>query len=131
MTVLDTQAWLWWLHDPERLSIKARRHIESDEKGALIRVSVISVWEVATKFSLGKLSLPIGIDEWFKLASSYPGISIEPLLAQDALASTTLPGEFHKDPADRIIVALSRRLNADLITSDRLIQLYPYVNSIW
>lgn len=131
MTVLDTQAWLWWLHDPDRLSTKAMKRIKSAEKEGLIRVSVISVWEIATKFALGKLSLPIGIDEWLKLASSYPGISIEPLLAKDAVGSTTLPGTFHKDPADRIIVALSRRLNADLITSDRLIQFYPYVKSIW
>lgn len=109
----------------------ALRQIKSAEKEGLIKVSVISVWEIATKFALGKLELPMDMTSWFKLASSYPGISIEPLLADDALGSTMLPGVFHKDPADRIIVALARRLDAKLITSDRLILRYPHVRSIW
>ncbi|HRT28240.1 MAG TPA: type II toxin-antitoxin system VapC family toxin [Kiritimatiellia bacterium] len=131
MIVLDTHAWLWWLHDPARLSVRARQAIVRAERDDGMKVSVISVWEVATKCALGKLTLPMRIDVWFEHARSYPGIVIEPVVAEDALASACLPGTFHKDPADRLIVALARRLQVGLVTADRLIRLYPHVETIW
>lgn len=70
-------------------------------------MSVISVWEVATKCALGKLTLPMPVEKWFELARTYRGIVIEPVTAEDALASACLPGGFHKDPADRLIMALA------------------------
>ena len=131
MIVLDTQAWLWWLHVPMRLSRHARNAIQKAEDADGIRVSVISVWEIAVKNELGKLALSMEIGEWFRLASSYPNLVVEPVSAQDAIASTRLPGEFHKDPADRMIVAMSRRYGVGLVTSDRLIRAYPHVVTIW
>ncbi len=131
MIVLDTQAWLWWLHDTSRLSARVRQTLREAERAAEMTVSVISVWEVATKCALGKLILPMQLDEWFALARSYRGITIEPVSAEDALASACLPGDFHKDPADRIIVALSRRCKATLVTADTLIRAYPHVTTLW
>ena len=131
MIVLDTQAWLWWLHDPSRLSVRARKAIVQAEKDDGMVVSAISVWEVATKCALGKLVLPLQIEAWFALARTYPGIVIEPVSAEDALASAGLPGEFHKDPADRLIVALARRLQVSLVTADGLIRAYPHVVTTW
>lgn len=131
MIVLDTQAWLWWLHDPSRLSVRARQTMARAEREDSMTVSAISVWEVATKCALGKLVLPMQLDEWFELARAYRGIIIEPVLAYDALASACLPGAFHKDPADRLIVALARRLKAKLVTADGLIRAYPHVATIW
>jgi len=129
--VLDTQAWLWWLHNPSRLSAHVRQVLLAAEKDAGIVVSVISVWEVATKCALGKLILPMQVEEWFSLARTYKGISIEPVSAEDAIASACLPGSFHKDPADRIIVALARRHKATLVTADSLIRAYPHVTTLW
>lgn len=131
MIVLDTQAWLWWLHDPSRLSARVRHALRAAEKEAGITVSVISVWEVATKCALGKLILPMQVEEWFSLARTYKGIIIEPVSAEDAIASACLPGNFHKAPADRIIVALARRHKATLVTADTLIRAYPHVATLW
>ena len=131
MIVLDTQAWLWWVHDPSRLSRRALADIKKTEKTDGIRVSAISVWEIAVKTELGKLELPLEIHEWFRQASTYPNLIVEPLSAADAIASTQLPGSFHKDPADRIIIALARRHGVSLVTSDRLIRAYPHVKTIW
>lgn len=131
MIVLDTQAWLWWVHDPSRLSRKALHAIATAEASADILVSVISVWEIAVKTALGKLELGMDMDAWFRLAAAYPGITVEPLSPQDAIASTRLPGSFHRDPADRMIVALSRRTGAALVTSDAAIRAYPHVMTIW
>ena len=131
MIVLDTQAWLWWLHSPSELSRAALLAVRRAEAEESILVSAISVWEVAVKNSSGKLSLPMEIHDWFRHASNYPGISIEPVMPADAIDSTLLPGEFHKDPADRMIVALARRHTAPLVTSDSLIRAYPHVKTIW
>ena len=131
MIVLDTQAWLWWLHDPSRLSIHARQAMVRAEREDGMTVSAISVWEVATKCALGKLVLPMQLDAWFALACAYRKIVIEPVSAEDALASACLPGAFHKDPADRLIVALARRLQSKLVTADGLIRAYPHVATIW
>lgn len=131
MIVLDTQSWIWWLHEPSRFSPRARRAVHAAEKSDGIRVSVISVWEIAVKNALGKLKLPMDMEAWFHLASSYPNLVIEPVCARDAIASASLPGEFHRDPADRIIMAMSRRLGAPLVTSDVLIRAYPHVVTIW
>lgn len=131
MLVLDTQVWLWWLHDVSRLSKAAARAIERAEATDGMRVSVISVWEIAVKSALGKLELSMDMDEWFRLARSYPNLVVEPVSAQDAIASARLPGSFHKDPADRIIVAMARRHGVSLVTSDALMRAYPHVATIW
>lgn len=131
MIVLDTQVWLWWLHDPSRLSTRARQAVARAETDDGMTVSAISVWEVATKCALGKLVLPMQIEAWFSQARSYPGLILDPVSAEDALASTCLPGKFHKDPADRLIVALARRLQVPLVTADGLIRAYPHVDTVW
>ena len=82
-------------------------------------------------FYFGKLVLPFEIHEWYRKASVYPHITIEPLSPQDAIDSTLLPGEFHRDPADRMIVAMSRRYGAALVTSDEKIRSYEHVRTAW
>ncbi len=131
MIVIDTHIWLWLLHDPSQLSNAARAQIEIEEDQNGILVSAISVWEIAVKSSLGKLALPLPIDDWYALAKSHSGIVIEALNPEDAIASTQLPGDFHKDPADRIIVAMARRSDVPLITCDNNILKYPHVKTIW
>jgi PIN domain nuclease of toxin-antitoxin system len=131
MIILDTHVWLWLLHDPSQLSNAARAQIEIEEAQNGILVSAISVWEIAVKSSLGKLALPLPIDDWYALAKSHSGIVIEALNPEDAIASTQLPGDFHKDPADRIIVAMARRYDVPLITCDNNILRYPHVKTIW
>jgi PIN domain nuclease of toxin-antitoxin system len=129
--VLDTQAWVWWVHDPSRLSPRAVRAVRAAEQADHILVSVMSVWEIAVKCTLGKLDLAMDLDAWFRLAMAYPKVVVEPVCALDAIASTRLPGAFHRDPADRIIVALARRHGATLVTADRLIRSYPHVTTVW
>jgi PIN domain nuclease of toxin-antitoxin system len=131
MIIIDTHVWLWLLHDPSQLSNAARAQIEIKEAQNGILVSAISVWEIAVKSSLGKLALPLPIDDWYALAKSHSGIVIEALNPEDAIASTQLPGDFHKDPADRIIVAMARRYNVPLITCDNNILKYSHVKTIW
>ena len=131
MRLLDTHTWLWWLHTPEQFSEQTRTLLTIGENQNALLVSTISVWEIAVKYSTGKLLLPLAANEWFALAKTRPGITIEPLNPLDAIASTQLPGGFHKDPADRIIVAIARRYDIELVTCDQKILSYSYVKTIW
>jgi PIN domain nuclease of toxin-antitoxin system len=131
MILLDTHVWLWLLHEPSQLSSQARALIDLEEPKNGLLVSAISVWEVAVKTSLGKLSLPLPIDKWYGLAQTQSGIVIEPLNPLDAIASTQLPESFHKDPADRILVAIARRYKIPLVTCDAKILNYPHVQAVW
>ena len=131
MIVLDTHVWLWWLHDPAKLSQAAEKLIQQEQVSGAIILSAISVWEVAMKVQSGKLAIPLDIHRWYELAGSYPATVIEPLAPLDAIASTQLPGDFHKDPADRIIISLARRLAVPLVTCDAKILEYPHVITVW
>ena len=131
MILLDTAAWIWWVADPDRLSTRARKTIESEESKNGLVVSAISVWEVAVKVALGKLQLNRSIRSWIEFACSYPGLSVVPIEPIDALESTLLPGAFHRDPADRLLIALSRRLEICIVTSDRAMRKYRHVETIW
>lgn len=107
MIVLDTHVWLWLLHDYGQLSAQAQLVIEQERQQNGLRVSAISVWEIALKVSQDKLELPLSINQWYERVRVYPGLLIEPIIPEVVIASTQLPGTFHKDPADRIIVALA------------------------
>jgi len=93
-------------------------------------VSAISVWEIAVKVQLGKLALSSDLRSWFEKAKLYPGISLIPVDAEQSIMSAELPGVFHKDPADRLIVSLARSHAVPLATHDEKILASPHVQTI-
>lgn len=66
MILLDTHVWLWWLHDSNRLSNRIQNSITEEESQNGILISTISVWEIAVKSSLGKLTLPLPRTLWMR-----------------------------------------------------------------
>jgi PIN domain nuclease of toxin-antitoxin system len=126
--VLDTHAWIWWVHGDSRLNDSIRQLIQERESEGL-GISIITLWEVAKLSQLRLLSLPLPVADWFVQALSYPGIILLDLTPQIVIESTQLPGEFHRDPADQLIVATARILDCPLITLDSRIKLYPGVNT--
>jgi PIN domain nuclease of toxin-antitoxin system len=94
-----------------------------------IVVPAICQVEVAQLVHRKRISLQLPIDEWLSLAIGYPGVRIEPLSATIAAEAYALPGAFHGDPADRLIVATARILDADLLTDDGLIRRYDGVRT--
>ena len=129
MIVLDTHAWVWWTIDPDQLSETQRREIAANEDDR-IGVSAISCWEVAKLCEYDRLVLPVDLPEWFQAALRYPGISLLELSPEVAVESTTLPGAFHRDPADQIVVATARVHRCRLVTSDDRIIRYPHVGTV-
>jgi PIN domain nuclease of toxin-antitoxin system len=129
MIVLDTHTWVWWVHDAQRLSPAQAEALQANEANR-IGVSAISCWEIAKLVQRGRLELPCSLREWFEQALSYPGIDLLELTPEIAIESTQLPGEFHRDPADQIIVATARWYGCPLVTSDSRILNYPHVVTI-
>jgi PIN domain nuclease of toxin-antitoxin system len=129
MIVLDTHIWVWWVHNDSRLTKHQLDAIKANETDA-IGVSAISLWEIAKLAENKRLTLPCPIGEWFEQALSYPGVRILELTPEIAIESTNLPGEFHRDPADQIIVATARLNSCVLVTSDEKIVKYQHVETV-
>lgn len=126
MIVLDTHVWVWWIHNDPKLAVNHKKSIQANENDG-IGVCSISLWEVSKLVELGRLELPISIEDWFISALDYPGIVLLDLNPHIAVESTNLPPPFHRDPADQIIVATARVHACPLLTADQRIQDYPHV----
>jgi PIN domain nuclease of toxin-antitoxin system len=129
--VLDTHALIWWVSGDKRFSRKAKAAVSREHPRGHIHVSAISLWEIAMLAEHGRLTLTMEMDEWLSAVQSIASVSLIPVTPKLALQAVRLPGEFHKDPADRMIVALAREENAVLVTADDKIQRYPHVRCIW
>ena len=119
--LLDTHVLIWWLNDLARLSPQQREVVEAASPDAPLHVSDISLWEVAMLQGLGRIRLALPLREWLDRAVAPPLVrrhGISPAIAAEVAA---LPDSFHRDPADRILVATARVLGATLLTSDRRI----------
>lgn len=121
LVLLDTHVWVWLMLGDDRLGSRSRRMLERAVPDGLLRVSVISVWEVAMLEAKGRLTLATDCESWVREALSAPGIGMADLTPSVAISSTRLPGSFHGDPADRILVATARELGAVLLTADATI----------
>jgi PIN domain nuclease of toxin-antitoxin system len=124
--LLDTHIWIWWVQDDARLTAAQKQQLTEHEATGL-SVAAISCWEVAKAVELGKLVLPVDVGDWLRIALQYPGVNLIRLTPEIAVESTRLPAPFHRDPADQIIVATARLLDAALMTSDAKINAYPHV----
>ena len=129
--VLDTHAWVCWVSGSRALSRKASERIDEALGRNAICVSSISCWEVALLVKRGRLELKMGAEDWIAHSEALPYLRFVPVDNHIALRSVGLPGRFHDDPADRIIVATALSLGAKLITKDRRIRRYRGVETLW
>jgi PIN domain nuclease of toxin-antitoxin system len=129
--VLDTHVWVWWLADPRLLSRAAARAIRDHQAAESIVISCFSTWELATLVARGRLSFSLPLTDWIRESEKTPGMRFQPVTNAIALESTALPGDFHPDPADRIIVSTARKLGALLVSRDEKIRAYRHVKTVW
>ena len=128
MILLDTHAWIWWANRSEKLSVSARRRIESESE---LGVAVISCWEVAMLVEKRRLKMDREVGLWVRQALALPAVILVPLTPEIAVASTILPADFQGDPADRMIVATARQHNIAVVTKDERIRASKLVTTIW
>jgi len=132
MIALDTHVLLWWVNDSGLLSTGAKKAIDKTlSEGSEIIISAISAWEVAMLIDKERLALSMDVESWFDEVSQIDGVRFVPVDSEIGIKSTALPGNFHKDPADRMIVATARKLAVPLVTADEKIRNYEHVKTIW
>ncbi len=131
MILLDTHALVWWVNESEQLSLQSRRKINEEVKNGTVVASAISVWEISMLVKAGRMTLATDIDTWFGDLDILPYFRFISVDAHIAKTAIFLPEPFHKDPADRMIVATALRLGVPLVTRDQKIRRYKQVRTIW
>ena len=119
--LLDTHVWLWLQASPERIEPGTLSRLQDVNNELLL--SAASSWEIAIKYAIGRLQLPVSPNEYVEARMAQSGTSGLPVQHRHALQVAILP-MYHRDPFDRLLVAQAQIENAILVTSDR--QLDPY-----
>ena len=123
--LLDTHILVWWYLGAPELPKKYLEILrELEEKGSsfgVAGISVISLWEVAQLVERGRIHVPISLDRWFQEIEESSWLTVFGLNYLTVLESVRLGTKFHKDPADRFIVATARMEKLKLMTVDQKI----------
>ncbi|GHD18652.1 type II toxin-antitoxin system VapC family toxin [Tianweitania populi] len=132
MILLDTHTLLWWSGQiGSRLSERAFSLIEEEKAKTSLLVSTISMWEITMLCERGRLGLKQNLDDWLRELEGNPFVKFIPIDNRIAVEANRLPDPFHRDPADRLIVATARLLDIPLLTADTKILDYPFVRNVW
>lgn len=124
--IIDTSTFLWFIHDSPQLSTDAKNLLESDND---IFISIVSLWEIAIKVNIGKLTLPDNYEDFIPEQLVLNDIEVLPIRMADLAIYTTLPLH-HRDPYDRLIIAQAMTDKVSIIGSDVAFDSYS-VNRIW
>jgi PIN domain nuclease of toxin-antitoxin system len=120
--LLDTHIWIWYVENETRhFSKRIVPLVEGGVRRGDIVISAISVWEIAQLEVARRLELSLEVRAWVGRALAFPGVRLKGLSPSIAIESTRLPGDVHRDPADRILIATARQLGAALVTCDERI----------
>ncbi|MBD2298873.1 PIN domain-containing protein [Nostoc sp. FACHB-190] len=126
--LLDTQCWLWWFAQPEKLSEEAITQI-ADETNELW-LSVASIWEIGIKVAIAKLPLPEPPDSYISSRMGQLGVRSLEITATHALKAASLPLH-HRDPFDRMLIAQAQLENITLVSADTIFRQYNDVAILW
>lgn len=125
--LLDTQCWLWWFSQPERLNQNIIEQI-ADETNE-VWFSVASVWEMGIKVSIGKLPLPEPIEDYISTRMIRLKAKSLEINGNHALQAASLP-LYHRDPFDRMLIAQAQIEEMTLISADSIFNQYN-VSLLW
>ncbi|HEX7669301.1 MAG TPA: type II toxin-antitoxin system VapC family toxin [Polyangiaceae bacterium] len=126
LIVLDTHTLVWWLGEPDRLSVRARNALDGED--GLIVPSIV-FWEVALLVRDRRVELGYAMPEWVRLVRSLSRVEVAPLTPEIAVDSVDL--DMHPDPADRFIVATALARGVPLVTKDRKIRAVEGLETVW
>ena len=123
--LLDTNIVLFFQQNSDRLSSEWKRSILDTDNEKFI--SMATIWEVAIKFSLGKLSLDDGLEAWISDIETEEELFILPIMESHILQSAKLPF-IHRDPFDRLIFAQSVTEDMKLLSTDSVFDRYREIS---
>ena len=122
MLLLDTHVWIWGAEHDERLGARTRRLIEHGDAQDLLRISPISVLELATLHTVGRVRFTRSLVQWIRGATER--VRLAELTMDVAVDAGLIPRTALADPLDRVLVATARHVGATLVTADRAILTY-------
>jgi PIN domain nuclease of toxin-antitoxin system len=126
--LIDTHTLIWIFYDKSKISEKVAEIIQNVKNP--IFISTASIWEMAIKLSIGKLSLDHTLEEIVKECREmqFNFIEISPELS---ISINNLTEWHHKDPFDRMIIVTAKFFDLTLITKDSQIAKYKDLKTIW
>lgn len=126
--LLDTHVWLWSQESPESIGARARARLQDPDNERWL--SAISGLEIARLLYFGKLRFAKPLKEWIRDSMQAMVASPVEITHEIAAEAYSLPGDLHRDPADRVLVATARILGMTLVSADERLLRYRHVNSI-
>lgn len=125
MVLLDTNA-IIWLVTRAPMAPAGVAVIRDAATAGRVLVSPVSAWEVGLLAAGGRSGIRFLPTPrlWFARVLEMNGVSLTPLTVEAAIGSAFLPGSFHRDPADRLLISTARQLPATIVTRDRSILAY-------
>ena len=125
--LLDTHALLWFVTSDPKLSLTAQQVIANPNNQKL--VSLVSLWEIAIKHSLGRLDLQMPLPDFVRQHLAPKRIAVLQITVPHILKVATLP-HHHRDPFDRLLIAQTLTENVSLVSADSAFAQYG-VQLIW
>ena len=125
--LLDTHTLLWFLNGDARLSAKAKNLIDDAHNSQF--VSIVSLWEITIKHSLGRLTLPIPLPDLIAFPIAAQQFRLLPIKAAHLLTLDALP-HHHNDPFDRLLVAQAIAEKLPIISADPALDAYG-IQRLW
>jgi len=125
--LIDTHVFLWFINADDRLSPAVRAAIEEPENEVLL--SIVSVWEIAIKTSIGKLHLAKPFSELIPAQIVENEVELVPIHMEDLKVVATLPIH-HRDPFDRLLIAQGIRQGVAIASDDASFAYYA-VSRFW
>jgi PIN domain nuclease of toxin-antitoxin system len=120
--LVDTCTFLWWATDDPCVPSAVRERLRNPDE--TVYLSVVSAWEIAVKYALGKLPLPSPPHDYVPELRKKLLIASLELEEVDVLHATKLPA-LHRDPFDRMLVAQAIARGFTIVTSDDAVRAYP------
>ena len=125
--LLDTHVWIWSQEDADRIGPQTKRLLLGTEHEN--HVCAISTLELARLVAAGTISVSIALREWVERAIRAIQARTVEVSHEISIEAYALPGPFHKDPADRLLVATARCNDLTMLTADERILTYRGVRS--
>jgi len=125
--LLDTHTLIWAVDDPSKLGPQAVTALQDPANDLLL--SAATIWEIAIKVGLGKLSLSVPYRQWMNQAITDLGMTVLPITVEYADVQVNLP-KHHGDPFDRLLVAQSQVENNHLVSADPVFDQYG-IHRLW
>jgi PIN domain nuclease of toxin-antitoxin system len=123
LLLIDTCAMIR-IAGPTPLQAETARAVERAATAGRLRVSPISAWEIGMAVARGRINTTLTALRYFNTFLERTGSQLCALEPEVLTQSISLPGQFHRDPMDRILVATARHYGFTLVTSDRAILAY-------